>query len=39
LRIHDLFKARRETSCAGQILCESPLMEIDALYMKEIYPE
>jgi len=39
LRFHDLFKALRETSCAGRILCESPLMEIDALYMKEIYPE
>lgn len=39
LHIHDLFKALHETSCAGRILCESPLMEIDALFMKEIYPQ
>ncbi|HWQ03873.1 MAG TPA: TIM barrel protein [Longilinea sp.] len=39
LRIHDLFKALNEASCAGRILCESPLMEVDALFMKEIYPE
>jgi deoxyribonuclease-4 len=39
LRIHDLFKALHDAGCAGRILCESPLMEIDALFMKEIYPE
>jgi len=38
LQITALFKALREFNCGGRILCESPAMEEDALYMKEIYP-
>jgi deoxyribonuclease-4 len=38
-QITGLFKALRDRHCGGRILCESPVMEEDALYMKEIYPE
>ena len=38
-QITGLFKALRAHHCGGRILCESPVMEEDALYMKEIYPE
>lgn len=38
LQITALFKALRAYNCGGRILCESPAMEEDALYMKEIYP-
>ena len=37
-QITGLFKALRGHHCGGRILCESPVMEEDALYMKEIYP-
>lgn len=30
-----LFDALRERACAGRILCESPEMELDALYMRD----
>ena len=30
-----LFDALRERGCAGRILCESPEMELDALYMRD----
>jgi deoxyribonuclease-4 len=39
LQITALFKALRAFDCGGRILCESPAMEEDALYMKDIYPE
>lgn len=39
LQIQELFIALHDTGCGGRILCESPLMEIDALFMKDIYPE
>ena len=39
LQVTGLFKALRTRHCGGRILCESPVMEEDALYMKEIYPE
>ena len=32
-----LFRALRERGCAGRILCESPAMEEDALYMQELW--
>jgi len=38
LQITALFKALHEFNCGGRILCESPAMEEDALFMKEIYP-
>lgn len=37
LRLNELFNALHEANCAGRILCESPLMEEDALYMKELW--
>lgn len=37
LRLNELFKALHEANCEGRILCESPLMEEDALYMKELW--
>lgn len=38
LQITALFKALRSYNCGGRILCESPAMEEDALFMKGIYP-
>ncbi|GAP14719.1 endonuclease IV [Longilinea arvoryzae] len=38
LQIQELFKALREAHCAGRILCESPILEEDALFMQKIYP-
>jgi deoxyribonuclease-4 len=32
-----LFKALHEFGCGGRILCESPIMEEDALYMKKVW--
>ena len=37
LRLNELFQALREANCQGRILCESPLLEEDALYMKELW--
>lgn len=34
LRYRDLFRALRDNQCAGRILCESPIMEDDALVMQ-----
>jgi deoxyribonuclease-4 len=34
-----LFDALRERNCAGRILCESPEMEMDALYMRDQWQE
>ncbi|TDA64905.1 MAG: hypothetical protein D9V45_09845 [Chloroflexi bacterium] len=32
-----LFKALANAGCAGRILCESPILEEDALYMKQVW--
>jgi deoxyribonuclease IV len=37
LKLNDLFKALKEFDCAGRILCESPIMEEDALNMKKAW--
>jgi len=37
LNLKDLFKALHDTHAGGRILCESPLMEDDALYMQQLW--
>jgi deoxyribonuclease IV len=37
LKLNFLFKALNEFGCAGRILCESPIMEEDALNMKNAW--
>jgi len=37
LKLNLLFKALKEFGCAGRILCESPIMEADALNMKKAW--
>jgi len=37
LHLSELFEALHKHNCQGRILCESPLMEEDALYMKELW--
>ena len=37
LKINFLFQALKDFSCAGRILCESPIMEEDALNMKKAW--
>ncbi len=37
LKMNMLFKALKEFDCAGRILCESPIMEEDALNMKKAW--
>lgn len=37
LNITELFKALRAFNCGGRILCESPIMEDDALFMQELF--
>jgi len=39
LDVRALFRALYDLSCAGRILCESPVMEDDALKMKQIWSE
>lgn len=34
-----LFTALRDFGCAGRILCESPIMEEDALFMKQVWQD
>lgn len=36
-KVEDLFRALREFKCAGRILCESPIMEEDALNLKKAW--
>jgi deoxyribonuclease-4 len=36
-KIDDLFRALKEFKCAGRILCESPIMEDDALNLKKAW--
>jgi deoxyribonuclease-4 len=35
--LEGLFRALKQTRSAGRILCESPVMEDDALYMKQVW--
>jgi len=35
--ITELFKALKSSGCSGRILCESPIMEEDALYMQDLW--
>ncbi len=37
LDLKPLFRALKDHGCAGRILCESPIMEEDALYMKKTW--
>jgi len=37
LNLNGLFKALKAFHCEGRMLCESPVMEDDALYMKETW--
>lgn len=37
LDLKSLFRALQEFECAGRILCESPIMEVDALKMKKMW--
>ena len=37
LNVTGLFQALAEFHCHGRILCESPIMEDDALYLKELW--
>jgi deoxyribonuclease-4 len=39
LNLEGLFKALTAFHCHGRILCESPIMEEDALYMKDLWGE
>jgi deoxyribonuclease IV len=39
LNIKGLFKALSSFHCQGRILCESPIMEDDAVYMKTLWDE
>jgi deoxyribonuclease-4 len=37
LDLRGLFQALKDMTCAGRILCESPAMEDDALYMRKLW--
>ena len=37
LHLLDLFRVLKSASCSGRILCESPIMEEDAVYMMELW--
>ena len=39
LKLKDLFRALKEFGAGGRILCESPIMEEDALFMKKTWEE
>jgi deoxyribonuclease IV len=39
LNLDGLFKSLRAFHCSGRILCESPIMEDDALYLKNLWNE
>ena len=38
-KLADLFRALHTFNAGGRILCESPVMEADALYMKNVWQE
>lgn len=37
LNINELFQALKSVRCDGRLLCESPILEEDALYFKELW--
>jgi deoxyribonuclease IV len=37
LNLAELFAALHESKCAGRILCESPVLEEDAIYMRDLW--
>jgi deoxyribonuclease IV len=37
INIPALFTALHQMNCSGRILCESPILEIDALYLKQLW--
>ncbi len=37
LHIQDLFKALKSADASGRILCESPILEEDAVYMRDLW--
>ena len=37
--LRELFRALHEFGCGGRIMCESPIMEDDALYFKQVWME
>ena len=37
--LRDLFEALHEMNCAGRILCESPVLEEDAILMRDLWHE
>jgi deoxyribonuclease-4 len=37
LNLEDLFKSLKAFGCRGRILCESPILEDDALHLKELW--
>lgn len=39
LDVKSLFRALHARQCGGRILCESPILEEDALYMKKLWEE
>jgi deoxyribonuclease-4 len=39
LNITSLFQALHDRHCSGRILCESPILEEDALYMKKLWED
>ena len=38
-KLRELFRALHDFGCGGRIMCESPIMEEDALYFKQIWME
>ncbi len=39
LNIQQIFQALKDMNCSGRILCESPILEKDAIYLRDIYRE
>jgi len=39
LKLEDLFRALNDFKAGGRILCESPIMEEDALFMRKVWQE
>ena len=37
LNVKGLFQALADFHCAGRILCESPIMEDDAVYLRDLW--
>lgn len=39
LKIRELFQALSDRGCSGRILCESPVLEDDAIFMRDLWRE